>query len=413
MTVAGQTEQTARHRSQLFPLRLNRAQKAYMAQAAGCARFAYNWALEQWKLQAKAWWDSGKVSPFPTAFTLNKQFNAIKDEQFPWFREVSCHPAQSAIIGVGEAMANYRSGNTRYPRFHARGGRTSFVASPNRREFKIDGKHIVLPRVGRLRLGAAVRWPDAPATRAVVSQRAGRWYVAVSFELPPSSAGHRASVAAGVDLGVKTPLVVAAGGVTIHIGSTLSERLKVERRKLKRANRRLARRTKGSGRHDRARLRVARIHERMRNIRADVQHKATCQIARMASRVGVETLAVRNMMRNGRLARSIADVGFYEIKRQLRYKADQVVEADKFYPSSKTCSACGSVKRELGLSDRVFHCDDCGNECDRDENAARNLETLAANWVVSARGAGSSAPMRKHRSSSLARKREAMKGIGS
>lgn len=166
MTVAGQTEQTARHRSQLFPLRLNRAQKAYMAQAAGCARFAYNWALEQWKLQAKAWWDSGKVSPFPTAFTLNKQFNAVKDEQFPWFREVSCHPAQSAIIGVGEAMANYRSGNTRYPRFHARGGRTSFVASPNRREFKIDGKHIVLPRVGRLRLGAAARWPDAPATRA-------------------------------------------------------------------------------------------------------------------------------------------------------------------------------------------------------------------------------------------------------
>jgi putative transposase len=118
-------------------------------------------------------------------------------------------------------------------------------------------------------------------------------------------------------------------------------------------------------------------------------------------------LAVRNMMANGRLARAIADVGFHEINRQLKYKAGQVVEADRFYPSSKTCSSCGSIKQTLKLSDRVFKCEHCGHECDRDENAARNLEKMAANRAVSVRGAGSPARRRKLSLSSLASKREA------
>lgn len=414
MTVAGQItdERRVMHRAQLFPLRVNRAQANFMARSAGCARFAHNWALEQWKQQAKAWWDSGKTTPFPSAFSLQKQFNAIKDEQFPWFREVSCHVSQGAIFHVGEAMAAFRAGTSRYPRFHARGRRTSFLACPNRREFRIDGRHIVLPKIGRIRLGAAVRWPDAPAVRAVVSQRAGKWYVSVNFEVPEKQPVARPALAAGVDLGVKTPLVVSSEGATLHIGSTLAERLNVERRKLRRANRRMHRRVLGSGRRERARRRVSRIHERMANIRADVQHKATCQISSMATRIGVETLSVRGMLSNGRLARSIGDVGFYEIKRQLKYKADQVVEVDRFYPSSKTCSACGSIKQTLKLSDRTFHCEDCGFECDRDVNAARNLELAAADWVASARGAGSSAPRRKLRLSSLAAKREARKEIG-
>lgn len=149
----------------------------------------------------------------------------------------------------------------------------------------------------------------------------------------------------------------------------------------------------------------------MSNIRSDMQHKATHLISGMASRIGVETLAVRNMMRNGRLARSIADVGFYEIKRQLKYKAVEVVEADRFYPSSKTCSTCGSIKQDLVLSDRVFRCEHCGHECDRDVNAARNLERMAANWAVSARGDGSSARKRKLKLRSLSVKREAQEEV--
>lgn len=395
------------HRAQVFRLRLNKTQRLYMAKAAGCARFAYNWALAEWKRQAQEWWDSGKVKPYPSAFALQKQFNAVKGTQFPWVSEVGSDVTAAAILAVGDAFANYRAGVSRRPRFKSRSGRRSFVAGARHRNFRLDRDHIVLPLVGRVRYFGKRRWPEAHHTRAVVCYRGGRWYVAVGYEVevtkPPAVAG----TVAGVDLGLSTPLTVTSDEVVMHLGAGMSQRLNVERRKLRRANKRLHRRQKGSGRHYRAKLHVERVHGRMANIRADVQHKATHLIAGLASRIGVETLAVGNMMRNGRLARAIADVGFYEIKRQLKYKADEVVEADRFYPSSKTCSCCGHVKETLTLADRTYHCDECGFECDRDENAARNLEKMAANCAVSARGAGSPARKRKLTLSSLALKREA------
>ena len=397
------------HRAQVIPLRLNKAQQRYMAMAAGTARFAYNWALAEWKRQAKEWWESGKTRPYPSAFELQKQFNSIKREQFPWITEVAAHVAEKAIFAVGYAFDAYRAGRARYPRFKSRGCRRSFVAAPSSRGIRLDGTYVTLPRVGRLRLAVAPRWPEARMAKATISNRAGKWHIAINFELADAETSPKRNVAAGVDLGIKLPLVVTAGDLTLRFGERLSQRLNVERRKLRRANKRLHRRVKGSGRRRRAQHLVARIHQRMANIRADVQHKATATVAGLASRVGVETLAVRNMMANGRLARSIADVGFYEIKRQLKYKADQVVEADRFYPSSKTCSSCGSIKTDLKLSDRTYRCE-CGFECDRDVNAARNLERMAANCAVSVRGAGSSAPGRKLRLSSLAKKREAARG---
>jgi putative transposase len=394
------------HRAQLVPLRLNKAQCRYMAMAAGTARFAYNWALAEWKRQAYDWWLSGKEKPYPTVYALQKQFNAIKREQFSWITEVAAEIPERAILTVGMAVEAYRSGGARYPKFKARGGRRSFVSGAHGRDIHIDGAHVTVPRVGRLRMASQLRWPDARPISAVVSERAGKWYIALCYSLPDREAA-RVEAYAGVDLGISSPLVVTSGSSVLHMGGDLAQRLNVERRKLRRANKRLHRRVKGSGRRWRARQAVSRIHYRMACIRSDMQHKATGRIAGMASRVGVETLAVRNMMANGRLARAIADVGFFEIKRQLTYKVDQVVEADRFYPSSKTCSSCGSIKQTLKLSDRIFRCEDCGHECDRDENAARNLEMMAANWVVSARGDGSSARKRKLTLRSLSGKREA------
>lgn len=394
-------------RAQVIPLQLNRAQAAYMARAAGCARFAYNWALAEWKRQAMEWWESGKITPYPSVFSLQKKLNAIKGDQFPWLKEVSYRVPEAAIFAVGAAFEKFRAGEARYPRFKSSDSRRSFLSSGDRTESRIDGRRIILPRVGSVRIARAARWPDAPVVRVSISQRAGKWYAAAVFELPEREPLAKACEAAGVDLGIKTPVVVTAGDIALHLGADLSQKLNVERRKLKRANRRLHRRVKGSGRRQKAKLQAARIHHRMANIRADMQHKATALIASLASAVGIETLAVRNMLSNGRLARSIADVGFYEIKRQLKYKADAVIEADRFYPSSKTCSACGSVKRTLKLSDRIFICEDCGHTSDRDENAARNLERLAANHAVSARGARSPARKRKLTLSSLASKREA------
>jgi putative transposase len=394
-------------RSQLIPLDLTVKQARYMAQAAGTARFVYNWALEEWKRQASEWWSSGKVTPYPSVFALQKQFNAIKRAEYPWVTQVASEVANKAIFSVGVAFEAFEAGTARYPKFKSRDGRQSFVGASSHFHLYASGRRLRLPRVGSIRLGCLPRWSAEYLRSAHVSERAGRWYVALGYLLPSEASAPKPGAYAGVDLGIKTPLVATSGDVTLQFGAELKERLNVERRKLRRANQRLHRRVKGSGRRQRAKQRVARIHQRMANIRSDMQHKATHLIAGMAPRIGVETLAVRNMMQNGRLARSIADVGFYEIKRQLKYKAVEVVEADRFYPSSKTCSACGSIKQDLVLSDRVFRCEHCGHECDRDVNAARNLERMAANWAVSARGAGSPAPKRKLRLSSLAVKREA------
>lgn len=401
------------HRAQIFLLCPTKAQAEYFARAAGVARLAYNWALAEWKRQAMEWWWSGKVTPFPTAFSLQKQFNAIKRDTWPWITEISARVPEHAIFSVGQAYDIYKSGQSRYPKFKAKGkSKDAFLAAANTTEVRIEGRRITIPKIGTIRLGRECRWPSAKAIKAVVSRKAGKWYVAVGFELPDQEIPARPNQAAGIDLGIKTPIKIVSGDVSTDIGSGLAERLNVERRRLRRAHKTLHRRINGSGRYRRARARVARVQKRIADIRSDFQHKATSKIANMAERVGVETLNVKGMLRNGRLARAIADVGFYEIRRQLGYKANALIEADRFYPSSKTCSCCGSVKEKLTLSDRTFSCEDCGFVCDRDENAARNLERMAANRAVTARGDGSSVRRRKLTLRSLSKKREAAKGGG-
>lgn len=401
------------YRSQVFQLRPNAAQAQYFACACGVARFTYNWALAEWKRQATEWWESGKNTDFPSYVGLNKQFNAIKHEQWPWIGEVSCIITESAILAVESAWSSYKSEQSRYPRFKVKErAKEAFFAARSSRDCCIKGRCIRLPKIGWVRISRNCRWPDARITRAVVSRRAGKWYVSVSFEIDDVVPGARPNVAAGVDLGIKSPITVTSHGETLNLGSELLERLNVERRKLRRANKALHRRQKGSGRRKRAKAKVARIHKRMADIRLDFQHDATAQIAGMASRIGIENLNVRGMVRNRHLARHISDVGFHEIRRQLAYKADKLVEADRFYPSSKTCSCCGSVREKLTLSERVFVCTECGFTCDRDQNAARNLEKLAADRAVSARGDGNPARRRKLTLRSLSKKREPAIGEG-
>jgi putative transposase len=159
-----------------------------------------------------------------------------------------------------------------------------------------------------------------------------------------------------------------------------------------------------------ARRRLARLHARIANIRRDGTHKATTILAKTYRRIGIEDLNVRVMARNRRLALSIMDGGLFEFRRQLEYKTRfygaAVIVADRWFPSSKTCSCCGSVKAELALSQRTYHCDACGHEIDRDLNAARNLERLAASSAVSACGKERSGAVRKPRVKRALKKQE-------
>jgi putative transposase len=179
---------------------------------------------------------------------------------------------------------------------------------------------------------------------------------------------------------------------------------------LRRSSRGLTRKQKGSRNRGKAKKRLARLHSRIANVRKDATHKATTRLVKTFRRIGIEDLNVRGMAGNRPLARSIMDGGFGEFRRQFEYKARfygaVVVVADQWFPSSKTCSCCGSVKAELALSQRIFRCHECGFQCDRDRNAARNLEYLAASFAVSACGEERSGAVRKNRVKRASAKQE-------
>lgn len=190
----------------------------------------------------------------------------------------------------------------------------------------------------------------------------------------------------GIDFGVTT-LLAGVDGADQVVSVAAPKPLRADLRRLRRASRAHSRAVKGSSNRRKAAARLARIHVRVANVRADALHKATSSLARQYETVVVEDLNVAGMVRNRRLARAVADAGFGMARRMLTYKTTwnggQLICADRWYPSSKACSACGTVKAKLSLSERTFSCDTCGHCEDRDVNAARNLLALAASGAES------------------------------
>ena len=369
-------------------------QRTYFARASGAARFSYNWALGEWKRQVAARKDDPGL-PAPSDASLRRQLNALKREQFPWMFDVTKCAAQEAIIDLGAAFRAFFEKRGKYPRFKKRGVHDSFCAANEAGKFRVEGRRIKLPVIGWVRMREAVRFAGK-LKRLTVSREADRWFASVMVETDDVKPVLQPQAVVGVDLGVTTLAMLSQGepipGPKAH---------KILLKRLRRSNKALARKRKGSANRRKAKAKLARLHARIGNIRRDATHKATTMLAKTYRRIGIEDLNVRGMARNRRLARSIMDGGFFEFRRQLEYKARfygaAVVVADRWFPSSKTCSCCGSVKIELALSQRMFKCDDCGLEISRDLNAARNLEHLAASFAASACGEARSGAGRRPR----------------
>ena len=218
---------------------------------------------------------------------------------------------------------------------------------------------------------------------ATVSRTAQRWFVSFTVEVERDAPGRHArpGTAVGVDLGVKTLLTgVDDRGRLIEVAGPKS--LRAGLRRLRRASRAHSRKQPGSPGRRKSAARLARVHARVASVRADALHKATTALAARYERVVVEDLNVTGMIANRRLARAVSDQGFGAARRMLGYKTAReggtLVVADRWYPSSKKCSGCGSVKAKLTLAERVYQCDACGLVTGRDVNAARNLLSLAA-----------------------------------
>lgn len=368
-------------------LDLNNIQKTACAKHAGAARYAYNWGLTR-KIEAYE-----AVQKTPTAIDLHRELNALKKTELPWMYEVSKCAPQEALRNLDKAFDNFFRrvqlkkegkwhGPVGFPRFKSKKqGLGSFRLTG---AIHVFDDAIQLPRPGCLRLKERGYFPTegVKVLNATVSERAGRWFVSLQVEMAMPDPVVTEKPIAGVDLGIKT-LATASDGMTIENPRALKSGL----RKIKRLQRTVSRRQKGSTNRRKAVKRLAKAHLRVANIRNDTLHQATSLLAKTKSAVVLEDLNMSGMLRNHRLAQAIADVGLYEFRRQMSYKGRwygcQVFLADPYYPSTKRCSYCGNVKTEMDLGQRTYECDVCGLVIDRDLNAALNLEGLvsAANLV--------------------------------
>ena len=385
-------------------LDLNNQQASYCQKAAGVARFSYNWALGEWTVQYQAC-KLDETLPKPSQMALRRQLNAIKREQFPWMLEVTKNAPQMAIIQLGEAFKNFFAGRASYPQFKKKGkSHDSFTLTND--QFSLDGSRIRIPNLGWVRMRESLRF-SGKILSATISRTANRWYASISVETIDKS--HLAQAenqgVVGVDLGVKALATLSTGEEI-----TGAKPLKRLMAKLKRLSRALSRKIKGSANRHKAKQKIAKLHARIAFIRQNTLHQLTSHLTSCFHTIGIEDLNVRGMVKNRHLSRAISDMGFFEFRRQLSYKAEMrggiVVVANRWYPSSKTCSVCGTVQATLPLSVREWQCPSCQTQHDRDINAAINLANYAVSSTVSACGAEGSGSSRKVRTKPAAVKQE-------
>ncbi len=375
-----------------FALQPNCRQRRSLARHAGASRFAYNWGLERERAALEARRAGDSTVPLPSAMSQHREWNSWKKgpDGVPWWPEVSkCVPQEAfrdlerGMRAFWESRAGKRPGpQVHFPRFKKKGrSRDSFRLTG---AIHLHRRAVTLPRVGTVHLSEdATRWVarieggSVRVTAATLSREADRWFVALAVEaereIPTSNL---ASDTIGVDLGVLA-LATLSNGTIVPGPKALRQGL----RRLRRLSRAHSRKRRGSRNRARAARRLARHQARIAAIRRDHLHKLTTQLAKTHGWIVVEDLNVRGLLGNRRLARSLADSGFGEFRRQLAYKSQwygsHLVVADRWFPSSKTCSRCATVKLELQLSERRYHCSNCGLDMDRDLNAAINL----AGWA--------------------------------
>lgn len=336
-----------------------------MVQHAGYSRWVYNWGLRLWE---EAYKDGLK----PSMGTLKKFFTNHVKPQYQWMNELSSKVYQYAFINLGEAFKRFFAKKGKYPRFKNKGKADSFTIDNSGAPIKIGGLRHKLPFVGWLRTYEVL--PECITKKVTISQQAGDWYLSFHYCLPEIEPTPKSVERVGVDLGVNALATLSTGIVYPNLKA-----YRQAKRKLALLQRSLCRKQKGSSNRRKATIKLARQHRRVASIRNDYLHKITTYLAKNHGEVVIEDLNVSGMLANHKLASAIADCGFYEFRRQLEYKCQRygskLVIADRFYPSSQTCSSCG-YRQKMPLKERVYVCPCCNISRDRDLNAAINL----SNW---------------------------------
>jgi len=373
-----------------FELDPSREARIALAKHVGAARFAYNWGLARC-LEAK---ERGKR--IPSAVDLHKDWNTWKRANAPWWVEVSKCAPQEAFRDLERAVRNWRKGRATFPRF-----KRKKALADNKARFTgcirvTSPRHVQLPRIGTVRtkertdkLQKLLQSNKARILSATISRAADRWFVSLTCEVerpdPKPRQVQGPEDVVGIDVGLKA-FAVLSDGTRIAAPKPLEQALRL----LQRRSKQLSRKQKKSRNYEKAVLRLARLHRRIRNIRQDFLHKVTTELAKAKPVLVVEDLNVRGLVRNGSLSRAILDVGWGAFRRMLKYKCAWygavLLTAPRDFPSTKRCSRCGWVGPALPLSQRVFHCEACGLKRDRDLNAACNLSAYGLTHLTGPTG---------------------------
>ncbi|WP_413104218.1 RNA-guided endonuclease InsQ/TnpB family protein [Streptomyces sp. Inha503] len=355
-------------------------QAAELSRTFGCVRLVYNKALEE---RTQAWYGEQRRISYVQSSAALTQWK--KTEELAFLSEVSSVPLQQALRHLQTAFGNFFAKHAKYPRYKSR-KKSRASAEYTRSAFTWRDGRLTLAKMAE---PLDIRWsrplPEGsePTTVTVSRDSAGRWFVAMLVEdtIAPAPA---TSAAVGLDAGITSLVTLSTGE---KIANPRHERR--DRARLAKAQRELSRKAKGSANREKARRKVARVHARIADRRRDFLHKLTTRLVRENQTVVIEDLTVRNLLKNGRLARAISDAAWTDLRMMLEYKCAwygrELVVIDRWFPSSKLCGNCGTVREKLPLNVREWTCD-CGAVHDRDVNAARNI--LAAGLAASACGDG-------------------------
>ncbi|MEV1013879.1 transposase [Micromonospora sp. NPDC049801] len=349
-------------------------QAAVLNRTFGCVRVVWNRTLAARHVR---WHTERKSTSY--AETDRALTEAKKQPELAFLNEVSSVPLQQTLRHQHTAMTAFFQKRARYPRYKSRHGRQS--ASFTRSAFRMRNGALSLGKTPGV-LAFVWSWPDIDVTvldptMVTVSRGPdGRWFVTFAADVEAPVAPTRTGQSVGVDLGLTDFAVLSTGERIAH-----PKHMEQRERRLKRYQRMMARKEKGSANRAKAKQKVARAHSRVRDARRDFLHKASTSLVRRFDAIAVEDLAVANMVRNRKLAKAISRTGWGEFREMLTYKAHRdgrtVAVADRWYPSSKTCSACGHLLAKLSLGTRHWSCPSCGTRHDRDINAAKNIMVAA------------------------------------
>lgn len=347
-------------------LRPTAEQADYLDRACGSRRHCFNQLLAHFSQEGVKWSKAAAYQHYIKNLRLT----------FPWYSEVSARVTRNAIDDLDSAFKHFfqrlkKGEKAGYPRFKKKDVNDSFALRETTK-FTVKGRWLRIEKLKSLiQLRQPLRFEGKPK-QVTISKRAGKYFASIlvdTQDYDPKDLNRLDSV--GVDFGLKELAVLSNGEVF-----PANQKLKANLKKLNRLQRNLSRKVKGSNRRAKAKLKVTKLYYRISNQRQAVLHELSDYLTKTFNTITIEDLNIKGMVKNRKLARAISDAGFGYLRQMIEYKAAlrncTVIVANRFFPSSKTCSSCGVVKQDLKLSDRTYHCE-CGFKVDRDLNAAINL----------------------------------------